>query len=247
MRSIATVIAGYFKRNTPSRTVKYMFPVMLSSAVVLTASVITSGEQSYVRLEPSASIIQTGDDFYIDIYASSHVPVNAVDIILEYDQSIIDVTAVDVGRSVITLWTEKPVFGNGKVELRGGTYRRGFIQEHYIARVKATAIKTGPSKISARKVIFLAGDGAGTNVPVAETVNTSAEFYVYDENTDMTEIVLDNNKLPTDIDGDGEVTLKDMSMFMSAWQKRDRLYDFDGDGKMTLRDFSIILTKTIIK
>ena len=45
----------------------------------------------------------------------------------------------------------------------------------------------------------------------------------------------------TDVDGDGSVALKDISIFMASWRTKDTIYDFNGDGRMTFRDFSILL------
>ena len=54
-------------------------------------------------------------------------------------------------------------------------------------------------------------------------------------------------KIISDIDGDGTVTLKDVSIFMAAWRNQDVIFDFNGDGKMTFRDFGIILSDSFFK
>jgi hypothetical protein len=48
-------------------------------------------------------------------------------------------------------------------------------------------------------------------------------------------------RLATDIDGNGQINLVDVSAFMGAWTSQNRIFDFNGDGRMTFRDFSILL------
>ena len=54
-------------------------------------------------------------------------------------------------------------------------------------------------------------------------------------------------KFVTDIDGDGDIDLGDLSAFMAAWFLGNKVYDFNGDGKMTFSDFSIILSDSFFK
>ncbi len=221
---------------------RYMFPAIASFVALLGASVITTTEVSFVRLETSETVIEAGKQFSVDVYAHAHVPVNAVDITLQFDESAFTVDGVDRGQSVLTIWAQEPIIESGKVILRGGTYRRGFLSEHLIATINLTAKKTGQEVFSATDVVLLAGDGEGTQVAVAEATDSSVSLYVYDENTSPDSIgVIAEVNLVTDLDGDGKVSLKDISAFMGAWRNKDILYDFNGDGRMSFRDFSIIL------
>lgn len=219
-----------------------MFPAVLSVALIVSAAVMTGGDVSYVRLAVSDLTVQAGNRFTVDVYAYASVPVNAVDITLRFDEDAVEVLEVDRGQSVLTIWTQDPVVENGKVILRGGTFRRGFVEEHKIASIDLKAKQTGQSTFKATDVVLLAGDGAGTPVSVAEALDSSVSLFIYDESTDPETIDIDVDvKVVSDIDGDGSVTLKDISSFMAAWHNKDKFYDFNGDGRMTFRDFSIIL------
>ena len=229
-----------FKRNS---TVKTMFSFsILGILLLLGASAITSNNVSYVRLQADKTTIEAGQNFSLDVYAYAHVPVNAVDVTLRFESDAVEVIGVDKGQSVITLWTEEPIIEKDKVILRGGTFRKGFIGEHKIATINLTAKKSGESQFFAANVILLAGDGKGTPVSVAEADDTSVNLYVYDENTDPANIGVNISiSIVTDIDGDGKVSLKDISAFMGAWSSKTHVYDFNGDGRMSFKDFSIIL------
>jgi hypothetical protein len=219
-----------------------MFPALFSVALIAGAALATTGDISYIRLSASDAVVESGARFMVDVYAYAHVPVNAVDITLRFDPEKVEVLGVDRGQSVLTIWTVDPIIESDKVILRGGTFRRGFINEHKIASVELKAKETGQSSFKAAEVVLLAGDGEGSPVQVAESLDSSVDLFVYDENTSPDAIGVDVAvKIVTDIDGDGKVTVRDISAFMTAWHNKEKLYDFNGDGRMTFRDFSIIL------
>ena len=92
---------------------------------------------------------------------------------------------------------------------------------------------------------LLAGDGKGTNVK-ADTSRAKIVTTIVDEGEALTSApsTLEGSVevvVVTDIDGDGAVSLVDISSFMANWASKDRTFDFNNDGQMTFRDFSIIL------
>ena len=215
---------------------------ILGILLFLGAAVITSNNVSYVRLQADKTTIQSGQSFSLDVFAYADVPVNAVDVTLRFQPDAVEVTGVDKGQSVITLWTEEPIIEKDRVILRGGTFRKGFIGEHKIATIKLKAKKSGESQFFAANVLLLAGDGKGTPVSVAKSEDSTVNFLVYDENADPANIGVNISvSIITDIDGDGKVSLKDISSFMGAWSNKTHVYDFNGDGQMSFKDFSIIL------
>ena len=134
------------------------------------------------------------------------------------------------------------------MSLSGGTFRKGFIGEHKIATLELKAKQSGQSTFSTADVQLLAGDGKGTPVKTAEADDSSLSFYVYDATTDPAAIgVTVGVDIKTDLDGDGKVSLKDVSSFMGAWSNSSHVYDFDGDGRMSFKDFSIILADVFMK
>ena len=237
-----------FKRR--SATVRYMFSFSALAIVVafLSAQVIDSTKTSYVKIEASAELIEAGDVFTVDVLVSAHQAVNAVDVTLRFDSNAVEVLQVDRGQSVLTIWTEDPVIEKNKVILRGGTFRRGFIGEHKLASIDLLAKNTGQSTFSVTDVVLLAGDGEGSPVTVSDNTDSQVNLYIYDENTSPQSIGIDVEiRIITDIDGDGKVTLKDISSFMASWASKDVLYDFNGDNRMTFKDFSIILADFFLR
>jgi len=248
MNQLLRYIKSLINPRKRSGTVRYMFSAVISIAVLLGAAVITSTEVSYVRLEASETAIKTGDRFYLDVYAYAHVPVNAIDITLRFDENLVEVIGVDTGQSVLTIWTQEPIIESDKVILQGGTFKKGFLREHKIAKVNLKAKQTGQGTVAASEVMLLAGDGEGTPVETADAIDSNVNLFIYDQNTDPGSIGVDVKvNILTDINGDGKVTLKDISVFMSAWNNKNKIYDFNGDGRMTFRDFSIILSDFFFK
>ncbi len=235
---------GFGQRST---TVGHMFPLFLGVAALLSATAITGVDKSHLRLEPSQSLVMKGDSFYIDVYAYAHVPVNAVDVEIAFSEDKVSVESVDKGKSVLTIWAKEPTITKGKIAFSGGTYQRGFVGEHVVATIKATAKFTGETKFSVNNVTLLAGDGTGSAVTLENKTGFAKSFYIYDEDEDVSEIKAKIAvSITADIDGDGKVSLKDISSFMASWHNKDKTYDFNSDGKMNFIDFSIILAKSFL-
>ncbi len=235
------------RRSKKTTTVKYMFPLFIGLFAVLGASVI-SGSDSYIRLESTQTAVMEGERFSINIYAFASTPVNAIDLTITFATDMVEIVSVDKGQSVLNIWTQEPKIENGKITLAGGTFRRGFVGEHLVATIKAKAKSNGTTEFTVNGAQLLAGDGKGTPVSVT-TSNASSKtsFYIYNQNEDPDVISAKLGiSIVADIDGDGKVTLRDISKFLSAWNIHDKTYDFNKDGKMNFIDFSIILAKSFL-
>lgn len=242
-------IETYKNRRTASRTVRFMFPALLSSAAALGLLALTGGTQdSYIYLDAPKQAVEVGDLVPVTIYASAAVPVNAVELTVSFPEDKLDVFGVDRGQSVITIWTEDPVVNSNSVQMRGGTFKRGFLGDHQIATINFRAEKSGQYSISVEDVQLIAGDGEGTVVAAVTKPEATISLFNFDESTSEEELkVAVAKKVSTDLNNDGKVTLQDISAFMGAWSNRSGSHDFDGDGRMTFRDFSIILAEFFLK
>jgi hypothetical protein len=238
-------IKSFFWQKPEGFTVRPMFPLVLGLITFLGASAVSS-QSSYITLVPSTTSVLSGERFSIDVFANANVPVNAVDVTIEYLPEAIEVLSVDKGQSVLTIWTKEPVIENTTISFSGGTFRRGFIGEHLIATIKVEAKHSGNTEFLVKAAELLAGDGKGTPVKVTGTGESSKKtFVIYSQNEDPAKITAEVGiEIKADIDGDGTVTLKDISAFMASWHKKDTNYDFNSDGRMNFIDFSIILAKS---
>ena len=224
---------------------RYAFPVIFTTLAIVGAALILPTNASYVRLESNKKEMTAGEHFSVQVYVGAHTPVNAIDIELNYPKDQIKIDSIDTGGSVITIWTQEPYVENNSVIMRGGTFRKGFLGEHLIATVEATALKSGRAELKTNDIQMLAGDGTGNEVKVA---NSNAESIVIVVNNDDGAVTADASiNISTDIDGDGKVTMNDILAFMTAWSSRQVVYDFNRDNKMNFRDFGIILSDSFYK
>jgi len=230
-------------------TLRYMFPMLFVALAALGASVITGVSGSYIKLVPSTQQLAAGESFSIDIYAVATVPVNALDISIRFDPEAITVTSVDQGQSVITLWTTEPKVQNDTIIMAGGTYRRGFIGEHFIATIEARTLKAGQTEFAIKGGTLLAGDGSGTPISLSRSkMDERQSVVIYNQGEDPGRIVAEVSVgINADIDGDGVVSLRDVSIFMSAWYSGQEQYDFNSDGRMNFIDFSIVLARSFFR
>lgn len=227
------------------RTVRYAFSVTVTSMLLFGLASVMSENSTYLTIETSPTSVAEGESFTITVKATAHVPVNAVDITLSYPESRIAIDGFDTGVSVITLWTEDPYARAGLIHLTGGVFQRGFIGEHTIIRIRAHAIAAGVAHVSAKDMTFIAGDGKGTEIRASDSGVTETRISVSTVDGAIAgEVTLE---IITDIDNDGEVSLADISAFMSAWFSKGKLFDFNNDGRMTFKDFSILLSDSFFK
>ncbi len=233
-------------RSKRSSTVRYAFPMVALLAAMLGLGAVSTSQQSSIRLESNVATVRDGQPFSVSVYVSAHVAINAVDIEVKVPPNV-EVMGIDRGESVITLWTTDPRVEGNTVILRGGTFRKGFIGEHLIATINAEARDSGLAEFTVTDALLLAGDGEGSSVSFDESAE-GARLYIANADGSFAEggpvgtegaiatIVI------TDIDGDGQVSLGDVSRFMVAWSSRTVLYDFNNDNRMNFKDFSIILS-----
>ncbi len=230
-------------------TVRFMFPIIVGVLAFLGASVASTDTRSYIELVPSSTTVQSGEMFRIDVFAYAEVPVNALDIEIEFAPDVVEVIGADIGQSVLTVWTQEPRVEGNKIVFGGGTYRRGFIGRHLVTTIEIKALKTGKTEFTLAGAKLLAGDGKGTPVVLSQdTVKNKNSFIIYDQDESPEEISATLGiGINPDIDGDGEVTLKDISSFMTVWYSKEKTFDFNNDAKMNFIDFSIILAKSFTK
>ena len=209
-------------------------------------------EKTDFYMAPKAGVHPIGETFVVALKVKSSVPVNVFSGEISFDNEVISVESIDYNTSIANLWAERPWYSNGDGTLNfigGTTARGGFTGDDTIVLVTFMTIAEGEAKIEISEVRILAHDGLGTEV----TLNTpiDAIFTVDDTVLDSSTVVKKNNidssftvvsELPNpDLNGDGRVNFKDVSIFMLNMLGNDPKYDLNGDGAVNSDDLSILL------
>lgn len=243
------ILAKMFLPNCSERsqrTVQYTFSLVLFAMLFAGLASVVSQNESYISITSNSDTVSQGEQFVIDVTAFAHTPINAVDVTLTYPEDVMIIDSIDTGTSVITLWTKDPYAEDGKIYLSGGTFRKGFIGEHTIARIRAHATVPGEARVAIGSTQLIAGDGLGTEVEVSKASESNIELVILGAEDGVLTAKAEISVI-TDTDGDGDVDIDDLQKFMLAWLGRKGTYDFNGDGKMTFKDFSILLADSFIK
>lgn len=231
--------------HKPSRTVRFAFPMVFASAIVLMANVIAQDGTAEVLLEVTPTQVEMGEEAYLDVKVKTTTAINALTIIISAPKDTVLLETVEVSDSVITLWTEEPQVVDDTIILRGGTFRRGFVGEHVVARIPFTPATSGMFRFTADDIELVAGDGDGTVIrPELSTVRSDTVYALAEGATPSAPTA--DSAIERSIReqlgiGEQAIGLRDISRFMSAWTSRSTTYDFDGDDAMTFRDFAILL------
>lgn len=123
-----------------------------------------------------------------------------------------------------------------------------FLGEGTLLTVTFKTKQLGEASIKMNEAKILKHDGLGTEAPLEGPIDSL--FTVLDQSSQTT-ILLDTSlpgpvisilpELPhTDLNGDGEQTIADVSIFMSHLVTQDNRSDFNQDGSVDLKDLSIL-------
>lgn len=204
-----------------------------------------------IRIEPPTGVVVVGETFTIALIVDSNQPVNAFQGLLTFNPEILLVESIDYNTSIANLWAEEPWYSNGSgtINFIGGTTKiGGFLGEGTLLTVTFKTKQLGEASIKMNEAKILKHDGLGTEAPLEGPIDSL--FTVLDQSSQTT-ILLDTSlpgpvisilpELPhTDLNGDGEQTIADVSIFMSHLVTQDNRSDFNQDGSVDLKDLSIL-------
>jgi hypothetical protein len=239
-----------------------MFPVTLTNTLVASAilgliglmTLLTHDELTTfatMRLEPIQSTVLLNESFSVDVVVESSQPVNAFQGLIQFDDTLLDVNRIDYNTSIADLWVEEPWYslGEGTITFAGGTTRPGgFSGTGTLLSVVFTPRAVGDVTVALNEARLLEHNGFGTDATLlpsidalfsVDTVETNAREVVT-VNTSKRVLIL-NEVVELDLNGDGRVSVADVSIFMVHIFGNNPRYDFNYDGKVNLADLSILM------
>lgn len=203
-----------------------------------------------MAIEPATKTVVPGEVFTVAITVSATTPVNAFAGLVSFDESILDVDAINYNTSIADLWAKEPWFsrGNGTISFAGGsTHPGGFSQIGTLLTITFKAKQVGDAKLRVTDIQILKHDGLGSTANenlsldtlfqvVAQEGGTAASF------TDITtDIAVVTTKPLTDLNNDQKTNLRDVSIFMLYLVTSDLRADFNGDSQVNTADLSLLL------
>jgi hypothetical protein len=210
-----------------------------------------------LSIESRGNEFALSDPIILDIYVITRIPFNALDVTIHFPNDEVEVVTAYFEETVIDVWVQKPSFSNndGTVTLTGGTTRKGgVVGKSPIASVVLKPLKAGTVGIDVTHSLVLASDGEGSdlNKDIVDSAFVIREL----QNPDQTNVVrkterkeyviIDDSKFDTDLNNDGQTTLTDLSVFMSALRSEySASKDVNLDGVLNIKDLSIIMTKIL--
>jgi hypothetical protein len=207
-----------------------------------------------MRIEPLSGVMHPDEKLTVKVVVSSDVPVNVFKGELVFDHTKLRVESIDYNTSIADLWAEKPWYenGDGTINFIGGTtVKGGFLGTGALMTIVFVPVDLGPAVIQVVDARILAHDGLGTDVPLTEPIDA---LFTVDDGSIEEETIARPSPVPsaiavvrdapqTDLNGDGNQSVADLSIFLVGMVRGDHNLDFSGDGKVNLSDLSILMSK----
>jgi hypothetical protein len=215
---------------------------------------LSENEERYTTrmdLIPTAAVLTLGESFSTSVVIGADTPVNAFTGVITFDPAQLQVAKIDYNMSIADLWTEEPWYknGNGTIHFAGGTTDRGgFTGEGTILTITFTSIGTGDAPVRITDAAVLHHDGRGTETALQPPAN--ALFTVSNAPTaavltkqPATSVTVRSESVIGDVNGDGKVSIGDMSSFLTFLATGDSRGDVNGDGRVSVVDLSILVSQ----
>lgn len=211
-----------------------------------------TGPQADMRIEPQSGVALKGGTFPITIIVNATTPVNVFKGELRFNPAQLRVQSIDYNVSIADLWAERPWYENGEgtINFIGGTTREGgFLGTGSLMTVHFETVEIGETTLQLKDSRILAHDGLGTYIPLGEpidalfTIEKSVEEKTVATPLPSPATIAVVQTLPnTDLNGDGQQGIADLSIFMMGMVTKEPALDFNGDGDVGAKDLSILLS-----
>ena len=192
-----------------------------------------------------------GEDFSVHIIVTSDIPVNAFKGLVSFNEDILSISNLDYNTSFADLWAKEPWYaeGRGTVSFIGGTTRSGgFTGTDALLTITFTPKAPGNAEITLKNTEILQHDGRGTTAQLTKNIDdiflvssTTAEKIIKNTDEKKTSVTIVETLPSPDLDGDGQVTIKDISLFFLHISQSNQRADFNNDGKVNTADLRILL------
>ncbi|MEN9413257.1 MAG: hypothetical protein RLZZ342_344 [Candidatus Parcubacteria bacterium] len=218
-----------------------VFTLLASSAVTF-----DTGSTTLFLAPRGDTALAIGQTTDVDVMLTTQTPINALSVTLSFPTDMIEIVGMSKERSFLTLWTEETVIreDSGEIHFSGGTTEHGGITGSTTAlTISVRAKHPGSAQIYFKEAHVLASDGHGTTV---ESVGTPFTYHIQTPTLSggggTNQAPLPPVSHSPDINGDGFVSLADISILLMGIEKPyEARLDLNNDGSISIADLSVSL------
>lgn len=233
----------------------YGLPLVLVAVAIVGAVAVTGFEMlpdvftkdARMYIDPEAHTAVLGDTVVLTVRAESSIPVNVFAGDISFNKNVLHVQSIDYNTSIADLWAVKPWYenGDGTLTFGGGTTKaEGFIGNGSLITITFKTIGTGDSAIHLKNVHILKHDGLGSDASVRDPIDSILTVLPQAAPVPNGAHIAVVREVPSaDLNGDGVVSVKDVSIFMLHLLGNDPRFDFNLDGTVDTDDLRILLRK----
>lgn len=227
--------------------------VIIATIVVSTTVLIPTSTPVIMYLTPTGgNVIEPGQTTELDVNVNARIAIDSLGATLAYPKDIVEIVGISKDKSFFDLWTEDMIIheDTGHVVFSGGTTEKdGLVGTGTIMTLTFKGKTAGEATLSFENVRIYPHDGTGKPV---NTEKRSITFAIAPKAAPAPQSFISkptNNPLPSapnpDLNGDGKVTLADLSILMTGLMSitYNPRYDLNTDGVVGLGDFSIALSQ----
>jgi hypothetical protein len=222
---------------------------LLVATVGMLASLLGLYEAD-MHLDPQKGSSVLSETFTVSVIIESSIPVNVFMGDISFDHQHLTIESIDYNQSVADLWTTEPWYSNGEgtINFAGGTTQTGgFTGQDTIITITFNTKKVGDAQVVFKDIKIFRHDGLGNEANTAEpidglfSIQNTANKVITEKSGNKTQFFVLSDTQTTDLNGDGQQTLADLSIFMRDFATQNFRSDFNVDGKVNLSDMSIML------
>ncbi len=226
--------------------------VIIATIVVSTTVLIPTATPVIMYLTPvGTGTIAPGETTDIEVNVNARTPIDSLGATLSYPKDVLEVVGMSKEKSFFDLWTEDLVLheDSGQIVFSGGTTRKdGLVGTGTIMTLTVRGKTAGEATLSFDNVNIYPHDGSGKAIhaerrsltfAIAPKMSPSPQSFISKPTTQQ----LVANRPQSDINGDGKVTLTDLSILMTGLLSSpyNPRHDLNGDGVVSLSDLSVAL------
>jgi hypothetical protein len=167
--------------------IKYIAGVFFAAIYLLYSVPVFAAS---VSLRPLVAKVNLGASFTVSVDVNTQgKTINNAEAVITFPTDLVEVSSINSGGSIFTLWVEQPAFSNssGLITFNGGVPNPGYTgSSGHILSIQFRSKASGTAVFSFASAAIRENDGLGTNIISGQT---SASISITEQNTPATNLI----------------------------------------------------------